>query len=405
MGEIGHQPADWLFSGCPRVTGVDRIIIVGGGLAGFEAVRALRSQEFAGDIVMVTAENEPPYDRPPLSKDVLLGRDPHIHFDMAALGNLDLRLNQAARGLSVGRVETDAGAIEGDGIVIAVGADPIALPGASTLRTNTDARDLYEKLYPGAIVAIIGAGWIGAEVAFAAAEAGCIVTVYEAMSSPLAAALPADLGLITASWYEQAGVELKLGERVDDVAALGADVVVAGLGARPATSWLRGSELELQDRDGAVVVDEFMRTSVPGVVAVGDCAAWWSRRYERRLRVEHWDTALHAPTTAINTLLGVESDPYDPVPYFWSHQFGHNLQFAGHRSEDEQLVVRGDTAAGNWGVGWFRENSAGPQMTAFLTVDRPRDLSQARKAMVANAHFDLDAFSDIETPVKAAVAG
>jgi 3-phenylpropionate/trans-cinnamate dioxygenase ferredoxin reductase subunit len=194
-------------------------------------------------------------------------------------------------------------------------------------------------------------------------------------------------------------VELRLGERVDDVSALGADVVLAGLGARPATAWLSDSGLELQERDGAVVVDEYLRAARPGVVAAGDCAAWWSKRYDRRLRVEHWDTALHAPAVAVASLLGDDGEPYDPVPYFWSHQFGHNLQFVGHRADADDQVVRGDTSDASWGVGWFNDND---ELTAFLTVDHPRDLTQARRTMVARCRFDRDRFADPATPVKAA---
>jgi 3-phenylpropionate/trans-cinnamate dioxygenase ferredoxin reductase subunit len=382
---------------------VQRIVIVGGGLAGFEAARALRQQEFSGELVMLAAESEPPYDRPPLSKDLLMGREPKIHFDLGVIERLELRLGTSARRLGEGEVETDDGVLAADGVLLAVGADPIALPGASTLRTHQDARDLYQQLYPGAVVAVIGAGWIGAEVASAAAEAGCIVTLYEAMDSPLATALPADFGLLTAPWYEQAGIDLRLGERVDDITALGADVVVAGLGARPATGWLRGSGLDLREGDGAVVVDEFLRASMPSVVAVGDCAAWWSRRYDRRLRVEHWDTALHAPTVAAASVCGRRSDPYDPVPYFWSDQFGHNLQFAGYRMEDARVVMRGSTTDATWAVGWVRETADGPSLAAILTLDRPRDLTQARRAMSAEAVIDVERFADPETPVKAAL--
>ena len=382
---------------------MQRIVIVGGGLAGFEAARALRKREFAGEIVMLAAEAEPPYDRPPLSKDLLLGREPSVHFDLAAVGGIDLRLGLPARRLGDGEVETDDGVLAADGVVLAVGADAIAVPGASTLRTHDDAKALYEQLYPGAVVAIIGAGWIGAEVACAAAEAGCIVTVYEAMESPLATALPADLGLLTAPWYEQAGIELKLGERVDDVAALEADVVVAGLGARPATGWLGDSKVELSERDGAVVVNEFLQSSVPSVVAVGDCAAWWSLRYNRRLRVEHWDTALHAPEVAAETVMGESGDPYDPVPYFWSDQFGHNLQFAGHRTEDTRVVMRGSTTDATWAVGWIKDTEEGSELTAILTLDRPRDLTQARRVMTARRLVDESKFADPATPVKSAV--
>ncbi len=377
-----------------------RIVIVGGGLAGFEAGRALRTQGFDGELVMLAAENEGPYDRPPLSKDVLAHRDVSIHFDLAQVPDLDARLGVAATGLESGAVITESGRVECDGAVIAVGADPIALPGTTTLRTLSDAHALRDSLEMGAEVVIIGAGWIGAEVAFAAAENGCSVTVYEAAETPLSAALPSDLGMRTVQWYEQLGIDLRLGERVDDVSSLGADVVLAGLGARPATGFLAGSDIERRPEDGAIVVDERLQTSMPGVVAVGDCAAWWSGRYGKRMRVEHWDTALHAPVVAASTLLGVESAPYDPVPYFWSDQFGHTIQFLGHRSETDRRVDRSEEA--DWAVGWFADGDDGPQLTALAVVDRPRDFSQSRRLMTARTPIDPEKFADPAVPVKTA---
>jgi 3-phenylpropionate/trans-cinnamate dioxygenase ferredoxin reductase subunit len=379
---------------------MQRIVVVGGGLAGFEAARALRTQGFSGELVMLAAEDVPPYDRPPLSKDVLAWRDVHLYFDVSVISDFDVRLGTPATGLEQGAVITEAGRLECDGVVLAVGADPISLPGTTTLRTLADAQALRDSLEMGAEVAIIGAGWIGAEVAFAAAENGCSVTVYEMAETPLSAALPRDLGLRTVQWYEQLGIELRLGERVDDVAALGADVVLAGLGARPATGFLEGSGIERRPEDGAIVVDEKLQTSMPGVVAAGDCAAWWSGRYGKRLRVEHWDTALHAPVVAASTLLGVDSDTYDPVPYFWSDQFGHTIQYLGHRSESDRRVDRCDAA--DWAVGWFSESDDGPQLTALAVVDRPRDFSQARKLMTAKTPVDPAKFGDPDVPVKAA---
>ncbi|MCZ3387890.1 MAG: NAD(P)/FAD-dependent oxidoreductase [Actinomycetia bacterium] len=387
---------------------MQRIVIVGGGLAGFEAARALRTQGFAGEVVMLAAEGEPPYDRPPLSKGVLAWRDVSLHFDVSAAADVDLRLGTPATGVNAGTVLTEAGSIECDGVVLAVGADPITLPGTTTLRTLTDAHQLRDSLEMGAEVAIIGAGWIGAEVAFAAAENGCSVTVYEAADSPLSAALPADLGLRTVQWYEQLGISLRLGERVDDVSALGADVVLAGLGARPATGFLSDSGIEMRPGDGAIVVDDRLRSSTPGVVAVGDCAAWWSSRYDTRLRIEHWDTALHAPAVAVAALLAGESavksvEPYDPVPYFWSDQFGHTIQCAGHRSATDRRVDRSEQ--GDWAVGWFADSADGPQLTALAVVDRPRDLTQARRLMTARTPIDPEKFADPANPVKACTLG
>jgi 3-phenylpropionate/trans-cinnamate dioxygenase ferredoxin reductase subunit len=382
---------------------MERIVIVGGGLAGFEAARALRGQGFTGELVMLAAEQEPPYDRPPLSKDVLAWRDVSLHFDVSAVPDLDLRLGTPATALEAGCVVTESERLEADGIVLAVGSYPVALPGTQTLRTLADAHRLRDGFDMGAEVVVIGAGWIGAEVASAAAEAGCSVTVYEAADAPLSAALPKDLGLRTAGWFEAAGVDLRLGQKVEDVSALGADVVVAGLGARPATCFLADSPLKLREGDRAVVVDDRMRTSLPGVVAVGDCAAWWSTRYETRLRVEHWDTALHAPAVAASTLLGLDGEPYDPVPYFWSDQFGHTLQYVGHPAESDRRVDR--SAGDDWCVGWFRDSEAGPQLTGLAVVDRPRDLTQARRLMTAHTAIDPDRFADPDVAVKACALG
>jgi 3-phenylpropionate/trans-cinnamate dioxygenase ferredoxin reductase subunit len=379
---------------------MQRIVVIGGGLGGFEAVRALRGQGFTGQIVMLAAEPEPPYDRPPLSKDVLAWREVSLHFDLAAVADVDLRLETPAVGLEPGRVHTEAESIDCDGVVVAVGSDPLALPGTVTLRTLADAHRLRDSLEMGAEVAIIGAGWIGAEVACAAAGNGCSVTVFEAADSPLSAALPPDLGRRTVQWYEQLGIDLRLGERVDDIGALQADVVLAGLGARPATGFLADSAVELRPEDGAVVVDDHLRSSADGVVAVGDCAAWWSDRYGKRLRVEHWDTALHGPAVAAAALLGNDSAPYDPVPYFWSDQFGHTIQYLGHRSEGDRRVERCEEA--DWVVGWFRDTDAGPALTAFVAVDRPRDFSQARKLMTAETPVDPEVFADASRPVKEA---
>ena len=379
---------------------MERIVVVGGGLAGYEAARALRSQGFTGELVMLAAEDEPPYDRPPLSKDVLAWRDVKLHFDVAAIDGLEVRLGTPATGVEDGAVLTAAGPVDCDGVVLAVGADPIALPGARTLRTLADAHALRDVLEMGAEVAIIGAGWIGAEVAFAAAENGCSVTVHEMAATPLAAALPEDLGRRTVQWYEQLGIELRLGERVDDVGALGADVVLAGLGARPSTGFLEGAAVDRRPEGGAVVVDARMQTSMPNVVAAGDCAAWWSGRYGRRLRVEHWDTALHAPAVAAATLLGVDTEPYDPVPYFWSDQFGHTIQCLGQRGDGDRRVDRSE--GDDWAVGWFGEGDAGPVLTSLAVVDRPRDFSQARRLMTAGTPVDPDLFADADVPVKSA---
>jgi NADPH-dependent 2,4-dienoyl-CoA reductase/sulfur reductase-like enzyme len=387
---------------------VDRIVVVGAGLAGARSVQELRAQGFAGELVLLGAESHLPYDRPPLSKQVLLGMADSSELDVPWPSlDVDVRPGARATALRPGVVATTGGELAHDGLVLACGARPVLPVGwesAQVLRTVDDALALRRRLVPGARVVVVGAGWIGAEVATAAAAAGCACTVVEAAPVPLSGAL-GQVGALTVPWYAAAGVELRLSSPVTAVEPSGvlladgerleADVVVVGVGATPDTGWLDGSGLEL---DRGVVVDEHLAASWPDVVAVGDCAAWWSLRFTTRLRVEHWDDALHAPTAAAATLLG-RPTVHDPVPYFWSEQLGHRLQLAGHPVAGSRLVHRGEPGdPAGCAIGWVSDD----RLVALLAVDRPRDLAQGRRRIAAATPLDLDRFADPTVPLRSA---
>ena len=384
----------------------EHVVVVGGGLAGARTAQELRTQGFAGRLTMVGAEPHRPYDRPPLSKDVLLGRTDDSTLDVD-LPDVELRLGVTALSLRPGVLGTDVGEIPYDGLVLATGAHARHLPGVEgrhvhVLRTVDDACRLRSELRPGADVVVVGAGWIGAEVATAAAAAGCRTTVLEAAAAPLRAAL-GDVGMLTAHWYAAAGVDLRLDVAVAAVRPDGvvladgdrvpADVVVVGVGAAPAVQWLAGSGLDV---DGSVLVDEHLAASWPGVVAVGDCAAWTSRRFGTRLHVEHWDDALHGPAVAAATLLGKEA-VHDPVPYFWSEQLGHRVQFAGYHRGADEVLHRGEPGGPEgWTTCWLN----GGRLDAVLAVDRPRDLAQGRRLVAAAAQPDRQRLSDPGIPLR-----
>ena len=391
--------------------GPGRIVVVGGGLAGLRTVEELRARGYAGEVTLVGAEARPPYDRPPLSKRLMAGElaDTTLRDDLAELG-VRLRLGETATGLQNGLLRTDRGEHEFDRLVLATGAEPVALPGPGPqrfLRTLDDALALRARLTPGLRLAIVGAGWIGAELATAAAARGCRVTVLEAAAAPLAAALGAVVGAQTAGWYAAAGVELRLRQPVESVQPgglalagggwLAADEVVTAVGVRPAVGWLEGSGIAL---DNGVAADEHLRASVPGVFAVGDCMAFWSLRYRRRLRFEHWDVALRAPAVAAANLMGA-ADTYDPVPYFWSEQFGRMMQYVGFHGGADRMVLRGDPAGPRWAACWL----AGDLLVALLTVDSPRDLAQGRRLIEAGAAVDAARLSDPAVPVRDAGLG
>jgi 3-phenylpropionate/trans-cinnamate dioxygenase ferredoxin reductase subunit len=376
------------------------IVVVGAGLAGLQTVVALRAQGYAGPLTLLGAEDEPPYDRPPLTKELLRGEVDATTLE-ADWATLDVELRLGVRVGSVGDrvLSTDQGEVVFDRCVLATGAEPRALPGAgTTLRTRSDALALRAALRPGSRLAIVGAGWIGAEVATAAVAAGVQVTVVEALSSPLAGALPVEVGSRTVPWW--AGVDLRLGATVDAVEpgvvhlvggdSVPADTVLVGIGARPVVP--AGPVLTPA---GAAAVDAQLRTSLPGVWAVGDCASWESARYATRMLVEHWDAALRAPGVAAANVLG-GAQVWDPVPYFWSEQWGRMVQYAGHHPAGDHLVWREDGE--RWAAFWL----AGDRLVAALTVDRPRDLVQARHLMERDASVEPALLADPAVAVKAA---
>jgi 3-phenylpropionate/trans-cinnamate dioxygenase ferredoxin reductase subunit len=408
---------------------IERVVIAGGGLAGLRTVQELRSRGYQGSVTMVGAESRPPYDRPPLSKKLMMGAldDTSLDADAAAL-DLDLRLGESVVGLAGlggpsglggasgpgGVLRTDRGEYRFDRLVVATGAAPVRLPGTGAqrvLRSLDDALELRSVLRPGLRLAIVGAGWIGAELATAAALKGCQVTVVEAGPTPVTGALGAEAGATTVPWYAEAGVDLRLCQAVESVEPgglalsggwLAADEVVTAVGVRPAVAWLDGSGVALEN---GVAVDDRLRASVPGVYAAGDCAAFWSLRYGRRLRVEHWDTALHAPEVAAANVLGGD-EIYDPVPYFWSEQFGRMVQYVGHHTAADRLIWRGDPAGQRWAACWLAgPDTAADRLVAVLTVNQPRDLLQGRRAIGAGALVDPGRLADPGVPVRDAVVG
>ncbi|OEV01739.1 NAD(P)/FAD-dependent oxidoreductase [Streptomyces oceani] len=406
-------------------------------MAGVQTAVQLRERGWTGRVTLIGAEPHRPYDRPPLSKAVLLGTAEHSAFDLDfdALG-VELLLGREVTGLRPAEhvLDTVAGPEPYGRLVLATGAEPLVLPdsaqvtGVHLLRTFDDVARLRPVLAERRSVVVVGAGWIGAEFTTAARAAGCAVTVVEAAEQPLPGALPSEITAPMRGWYERSGARLRTGVAVAalepgavilaDGERLPADAVVVGIGARPATDWLAGSGVELC-ADGSVRADAGLRTTVPDVYAVGDCASFPSARYASRLLVHHWDNALSgAEVVAANILADAATDAaaepgatgagaepaatgavFDPVPYFWSDQFGRFVQYLGRYAEGDELVHRGDPLDPAWTVCWLRDG----KLTALLSVDRPRDLAQARKLLPRGVPMDSELLADPEVPVKKAV--
>jgi NADPH-dependent 2,4-dienoyl-CoA reductase/sulfur reductase-like enzyme len=359
-----------------------RLVIVGAALAGSRAAEAARLFGFTGEITLIGAEPHLPYDRPPLSKDFLTVNPPATTPPtlpgadaLAGLG-VDLRLSCAATALDPvhQRVRVDVGGTDldltYDSLLIATGSRARSLPGTEhlagvhTLRTVDDARMIRAALDAGARTIVVGAGFIGSEVAASARRRGAQVTVLEAMPTPLAAAIGPALGRMCAELHERNGVLLRCGVgvaaiegdhgqvrrvRLVDGTVLPADLVVVGIGAVPNTGWLATSGLDLS---GGVLCDEYLAASAPGIYAAGDVARFANPVFDgRRMRLEHWTTAVEqavaAARNAVAYLDGDSPSPFGTVPYFWSDCYERRIQFVGLPSAEEiQVIVGGDRSDG-----------------------------------------------------------
>ena len=373
-----------------------RVVIVGASLAGVRCAEALRRHGHEGSIALLGSELHRPYDRPPLSKQFLAGvadRDRlWLSRDDTALADQGIThhpgVTATSLDLAARTVHTTGGAFPFDSLVIATGTSVRRLPHAEgapvfTLRTLDDAEALAPKLVAGARVVVVGAGFIGAEVASTAGAKGCSVTVVEAAPVPLERQLGEAMGSACAALHERNGTRLIVGVGVasieadgvhlDDGSVIGADVIVVGIGVVPNTGWLEGSGVALVDGvlcDATCRVVDASSNVVERVVACGDVARWPNHRYGEVMRIEHWTNAVEMAEHAAQTLLG-GTEPFMPVPYFWSDQYSTKIQFLGRSSGfDEVRVVDGDPAAGV-GVAIYRKDD---QLIGALGLNRIKAL-------------------------------
>jgi len=378
------------------------VLIVGGGLAGQRCAETLRRRGYEGQVRMLCAEEEPPYDRPPLSKGVLAGSvaEESVGFRPAAWyeeNGVELLLGSPAAGLEPGArlvFLADGEPVPYAQLLIASGGEPRRLPflegfeNVHYLRTLADARRLRTGLAPGARLAIVGAGFIGQEVAATALGLGAEVTMIEAMEVPLAPILGAELGRWFAELHRAEGVRLLTGvllegadgsrrvERLQlaDGTRVDCDVVVVGIGTVPATGWLSGSGLG----ERGVEVDASGRTALPGVFAAGDASVPFDHRFRVHARTEHWDAAAWQGAAAALAMLGEQAGA-PPLPSFWSDQHGVRIQSVGHPHLGDSVLIEGDPAARDFEAVFVR----GGRPVAGLTVGRPRSIPALRKRIEA----------------------
>ncbi|MGW1799829.1 NAD(P)/FAD-dependent oxidoreductase [Streptomyces sp. NPDC001984] len=381
------------------------VAVVGASLAGLSAARSLRKRGYDGRLVVIGDEPHRPYDRPPLSKEFLAGDIGEADLalesddeDLQAewlLGARAAGLDSADRAVRL----ADGREVRADGFVIATGAAARTLPGTDglagvhTLRTLDDARALRDELALGGRLVVIGGGFIGAEVASTAYALGLDVTVVEAAPTPLAGPLGEAMGGIVSALHEDHGVRLLCGvgvkglsgeSRVDavlleDGRSIPADTVVVGVGARPCVEWLEGSGVAL---DNGVKCGADGRTSLAGVVAVGDCASWYDPHAGIHRRVEHWTGARERPDAAVATLLswGAAEPGVPRPPYFWSDQYGVKIQFAGHSAGADSVTVEEGVPDDRSFLAVYRR--AGHPV-AVLAMNQPRLFMRWRKQLAS----------------------
>jgi 3-phenylpropionate/trans-cinnamate dioxygenase ferredoxin reductase subunit len=386
------------------------IVIVGGGLAAGTAVRELRTQGYAGDVVVLAGEHHPPYERPPLSKGYLLGKEPAEKAlvndeSWYAEHDVDLRtgvtveaVDPDARTVTVGQEE-----LAWSGLLLATGAAPRRLAladdsGATVhyLRTLDDSTALKAQLTEGARIGIVGGGWIGLEVASAARQSGAEVVVLEALEQPLRNVVGPEVGALFAQLHREQGVDVRTGVRIEQISGsdsgatiglaggdtLTVDRLVVGVGVGPVADLAVDAGIAV---DNGILVDAGLHTSAPGVYAAGDVANVDHPVLGHRLRVEHWDTAIKHGTVAATNLLGGDAVA-DHLPYFFTDQYALGLEYVGHPGPEgfDRVVITGDTEGPVEGrtfrVWWLRGDHvvAGMHVNDWDAIGRVRELVGTR---------------------------
>jgi 3-phenylpropionate/trans-cinnamate dioxygenase ferredoxin reductase component len=401
-------------------------VIVGASLTGAKAAETLRDEGFDGRVVLVGAETERPYERPPLSKDYLrgeVGREKvYVHDEgFYAEHEIELRLGRTAEALDTTsrELELDDGErLRYDRLLLAMGAEPrrLSIPGGELdgvlyLRSVQDSDALRERLDRGGAVVVVGAGWIGSEVAASARQRGLEVTVVEPASLPLERVLGAELGAVYRDIHTDHGVQMLLGTgveafegqgavervRTSDGRALGCDFVVVGVGVQPRTGLAAEAGIAV---DNGILVDEHLRTGVPGVFAAGDVANAHHPFYGEPLRVEHWANALNQGPAAARNMLGHEA-AYERLPYFFSDQYDVGMEYTGFARAWDRVVFRGDPAKREFIAFWLVRDRivAGMNVNVWDVTDPLKRLISERVAVddraLANPDVPLEQLAQV----------
>lgn len=400
-------------------------VIIGACLTGGRAAEALRKEGFDGRLVLAGAEPEQPYERPPLSKEYLRGDlareklfiiKPEFYKEQ----QIELRLGVAATRIDAQErlVELANGErLAFDRLLIATGGRPrkLAVPGSDLegiyeLRTVADSDRIAAELRPGRRLTVIGAGFIGAEVAATARSKGLEVSVLEVAAVPLGRALSDEMGNLFAEIHRDHGVQLYTNDAVERFEGAGrvervvstsgrvidCDLVIVGVGIQPNVEIAEAAGLAV---DNGIVVDEYCETSTPGIYAAGDVARFYHPLLGERIRLEHWSNAQKQGAAAAKSMLGMR-EPYDEVPWFWSDQYDINLQLIGHAAGWDEVITRGDVADRAFTAFYLRDG----RMRAALAVNRFKDIGPSRQLIRQSASIDPKRLRDEDVELRSLIA-
>jgi 3-phenylpropionate/trans-cinnamate dioxygenase ferredoxin reductase component len=399
----------------------ETFVIVGASLAGGGAAATLRQEGFDGRVVLIGAEQQPPYERPPLSKEYLRGESPFERVLVQPPGFYDENGIETRFGVRATRVDAAEKVVELDGgervaynrLLVATGGRnrrfPIPglyLEGIHSLRTVADSDRIRAEVAPGRKAVVVGMGFIGSEVAASLRQSGVDVVVVDRNEVPLRRVLGEEVGRVIEGIHRDHGTSMIFEDTVAAFEGVGrvervttargrrieCDFVVVGLGVEPVTDLLAHTGAEI---DNGVVVDEYLRTGVEGIYAAGDVANHYHPVFGRRIRVEHWQNALKQGPAAARNMLD-KDEPYDEVPWFWSDQYEHNLQYAGFHTEWDELVVRGSIEERNF-VAFYRKDR---RVLAAVAVNRGRDLRRSIPLIKAREPIDAAKLCDLNIDLR-----